>query len=123
LIADDNLDVVETFEIMLQTLGHEVHTATDGIQVLERAEQFKPEVIMLDIGMPKLDGFETARRLRQQAWARDTLLIAVTGWGHETDKRMSAEAGFNAHLVKPIEMPAILKLLDKVDEFKARSAG
>jgi PAS domain S-box-containing protein len=121
LIADDNVDVVETFEIMLQALGHEVHTATDGIQVLERAEQFKPEVIMLDIGMPKLDGFETARRLRLQPWARDTLLIAVTGWGHETDKRLSAEAGFNAHLVKPIEMPAILKLLDKVDEFKARS--
>jgi len=121
LIADDNLDVVETFEIMLQTLGHEVHTATDGIQVLERAEQFKPEVIMLDIGMPRLDGFETARRLRQQPWGRNTLLIAVTGWGHETDKRLSAEAGFNAHLVKPIEMPTILKLLDKVDEFKARS--
>ena len=81
LIADDNRDVVESFEVMLQMLGHEVETALDGLEALEKAEQFRPEVIVLDVGMPKLDGYETARRIRQTPWGRNVTLIAVTGWG------------------------------------------
>jgi PAS domain S-box-containing protein len=121
LVADDNPDVVGSFEVMLQTLGHEVATALDGLEVLEKAEQFRPEVIVLDIGMPKLDGLETARRLRQKQWAREAILIAITGWGDEKDKRQSAEAGFNVHLVKPVDPVALLNVLEKIDQSKANS--
>src|ERR1051326_647410 len=113
LIADHHPDVLESFEVMLQMLGHDVATACDGIEVLEKAAQFRPEVIVLDLGMPHLDGLETARRLRQQPWGRDAVLIAVTGWGHEKDKKQSAEAGFDLHLVKPIDAMTMLKHLDK----------
>jgi PAS domain S-box-containing protein len=122
LVADDNADVVETFEVMLQMLGHEVETALDGLEALEKAERFRPEVIVLDIGMPRLDGLETARRLRQQPWARDTVLIAITGWGNEKDKRQSAEAGFNVHLVKPVDPMMIVKVLDDLANSR-REAG
>jgi PAS domain S-box-containing protein len=115
LIADDNPDVVESFEVMLEMLGHDVETAFDGLEALEKAEQFRPEVIVLDVGMPKLDGYETARRIRQKAWGRDVTLIAVTGWGNEKDKHQSAEAGFDIHLVKPIDANSILKSLNTMD--------
>lgn len=108
LIADDNPDVAESFEVILQTLGHDVYTARDGVEALQKAEEHRPDVIVLDIGMPKLNGYEAARRIRQEPWGRDILLIAVTGWGQEKDKRESAEAGFNVHLVKPIDATAIL---------------
>ena len=119
LVADDNPDVVESFEVMLQTLGHEVATALDGFEVLEKAERFRPDVVVLDIGMPKLNGLETARRLRQQLWGREAVLIAITGWGDEEDKRLSAEAGFNVHLVKPVDPVTLLNVLDKIDRSKA----
>jgi CheY-like chemotaxis protein len=119
LIADDNPDVLESFEVMLRMLGHEVQTAADGVEVLAKAAEFRPEVVVLDIGMPKLDGLETARRLRQQPWGRNVVLIAVTGWGNEKDKRHSAEAGFNIHLVKPVDAMTVLQHLDKSDQSKA----
>jgi PAS domain S-box-containing protein len=118
LIADDNHDVLESFEVMLRMLGHEVATATDGLEVLEKAAKFWPEIVVLDVGMPKLDGFETARRLREQPWGRDAVLIAITGWGSEKDKKQSAEAGFNIHLVKPVDAATILKHLEKFDQSK-----
>jgi CheY-like chemotaxis protein/two-component sensor histidine kinase len=114
LVADDNADVVETFQVMLQILGHEVEVALDGWEALEKAAQFRPDVIVLDVGMPKLDGVETARRLRQQSWAQDVVLIAVTGWGSEKDKRQTAEAGFNVHLVKPVDPTMIAKVLGDI---------
>jgi len=119
LVADDNRDVVESCQVMLQILGHEVETAFDGVEALEKAEQFRPDLVVLDIGMPKLDGLQTARRLRQHPWARDTVLIAVTGWGSEKDKRKSLEAGFDVHLVKPIDGIAIQGILDRIGESKA----
>src|SRR5262249_20778539 len=82
LIADDNRDVVESFEVMLQMLGYEVQTALDGLEALKKAEEFHPEVIVLDLGMPKLDGYETARRIRQQTWGREVVLVALTGWSN-----------------------------------------
>jgi CheY-like chemotaxis protein len=103
LIADDNPDVVEAFEIMLETLGHEVQTAHDGFEVLEKAEQFRPEIAVLDIGMPRLNGYDAARQLRQRPWSSDLILVAVTGWGSDKDKRESQEAGFDVHWVKPID--------------------
>jgi two-component system CheB/CheR fusion protein len=115
LIADDNADVAGSFEVMLQMFGHDVRTAFDGLEALERAEEFRPDVIVLDVGMPNLDGYETARRIRQRPWGRDVVLIAVTGWGNEKDKNQSAEAGFDIHLVKPVDADTILKSLNKVD--------
>jgi len=115
LIADDNPDVVETFEVMLQTLGYEVQTALDGIEALEKAEQFQPHAIVLDLGMPKLDGYETAKRIRQRPWGQDVVLVAVTGWGNENDKLKSADAGFDMHLVKPIDATILLQYLNKTE--------
>jgi PAS domain S-box-containing protein len=121
LVADDNRDVVESFQIMLRILGHEVQTALDGQEAIERAEEFRPEVIVLDVGMPMLDGYETAIRIRQLPWGRDVVLIAVTGWGNEKDKIKSAAAGFNVHLVKPVDATTILEVLDQMDQ--ARTGG
>ena len=115
LIADDNVDVAESFEVMLQMFGHDVRTAFDGLEALEVAEEFRPEIIVLDVGMPKLDGYETARRIRQKPWGRDVVLIAVTGWGNEKDKSQSAAAGFDVHLVKPVDADTILKSLTTLE--------
>ena len=115
LIADDNPDVAESFEVMLQMFGHDVRTAFDGLEALEKAEEFRPDIIVLDVGMPKLDGYETARRIRQKVWGQDVVLIAVTGWGNEKDKTLSAEAGFDVHLVKPVDADTILKSLNTIN--------
>jgi CheY-like chemotaxis protein len=122
LFADDNRDVVESFEMILRTLGHEVETALDGMEALTKADDFRPDVIVLDVGMPRLDGYETAKRIRQRTWARDVVLIAVTGWGNEKDKLRSAEAGFDVHLVKPVDATAILDVLNQMDHSKAEKA-
>jgi PAS domain S-box-containing protein len=119
LVADDNRDVVESFQIMLRILGHEVQTALDGEEAIEKAEQFRPDVIVLDVGMPMLDGYETATRIRQRPWSRDVVLIAVTGWGNDKDKLKSAAAGFDVHLVKPVDATTILEALEQVDQSKA----
>jgi len=116
LVADDNADVAETFQIMLQMLGHEVQVALDGLEAIEKAEHFRPDVVVLDVGMPKLDGLETARRLRQQPCAKNAVLIAITGWGNEKDKRKTAEAGFNVHLVKPVDPAMIVKVLTDISK-------
>ena len=105
---------------MLHMLGHEVETALDGLEAIEKAQQFQPEVIVLDIGMPNLDGVETARRLRQQPWARHVVLIAITGWGDDNNKRESAEAGFDVHLVKPVDPMTLVDVLNNIDKSTAR---
>jgi signal transduction histidine kinase/CheY-like chemotaxis protein len=110
LVVDDNKDAATSLSMMLALDGHEVRRAYDGIEALEVAEEFRPEVVLLDIGMPRMDGYATARELRKRPWARDLFLVAVTGWGHQEDKRRSAEAGINRHLVKPVE-PEILRQL------------
>ena len=81
---------------------------------MEVAEKFHPELMLLDIGLPKLNGYEVARRIRQQAWGREMILVALTGWGQDDDRRRSQEAGFNFHLVKPVELAALEKLLSGV---------
>jgi CheY-like chemotaxis protein len=123
LVADDNRDVVESFQIMLRILGHEVQTALDGLEAIEKAEQFRPDVIVLDVGMPMLDGYETAIRIRQRPWSQDVVLIAVTGWGNEKDKLKSTAAGFNVHLVKPVDATTILEALDQMDQSRAGEAN
>ena len=111
LVVDDNLDAAESLAMLLTMMGHETLTAHDGLEALDAAAAFRPDVIFLDVGMPKLNGYEVARRIRQQAWGKDMVLIALTGWGQEEDKRRSLEAGLDAHLVKPVLPAALEKLL------------
>lgn len=118
LIADDNPDVAEAFEVMLQTLGHDVVTAHDGVDALEKAAKFRPDVMVLDIGMPKLNGYDTARAARQESWGKNITLIALTGWGSEKDKLQSEDAGFDIHLVKPVDPISLGKLLDSLQTAK-----
>ena len=89
----------------------EARTAYDGLEAVEAAAAFNPEVVLLDIGLPKLNGYEVARRIREQPWGKDMVLVAVTGWGQDEDRRRSQEAGFNAHMVKPVEPAALQQLL------------
>jgi signal transduction histidine kinase/CheY-like chemotaxis protein len=104
LIVDDNVDAAESLRILLSLVGYEVQLAHDGLAALRVAADFQPEVILLDIGLPRLDGYEVARRLRERPEMAKVLLIALTGYGQDEDRRRSHEAGFNAHLVKPIEL-------------------
>jgi PAS domain S-box-containing protein len=114
LIADDNRDGADSLAMLLQVMGHEVETAYAGDQAVEIAEQMQPDVILLDIGMPKLNGYEACSRIRAEPWGRDTVLVAVTGWGQEEDRRRSREASFDLHLVKPVDSRHLLKVLASV---------
>jgi CheY-like chemotaxis protein/nitrogen-specific signal transduction histidine kinase len=114
LIVDDNRDAAQSLALMLDLEGHEVRTAADGLEALEVAEVFRPKVVLLDIGMPGIDGYETARRLRARPWAKSALLCAQTGWGQEDDKRKARSAGFDRHLVKPIDPEELNRILAEV---------
>ena len=111
LVVDDNRDAAESLAMLLKLSGHEVHTAHDGLDAVEAAAKFKPDVILLDLGLPKLNGYEAARRIRERRG--DVVLVALTGWGQEKDRRRSAEAGFDTHIVKPVDYNALTKLLEK----------
>ncbi|MGH8496206.1 MAG: PAS domain S-box protein [Gammaproteobacteria bacterium] len=113
LVVDDNRDSADSLAALLRLAGNEVHTAYDSLEALQCAEQFRPDVALLDIGMPKLNGCEAARRLRLQPWGQNMLLIAVTGWGQEEDRRRTSAAGFNAHLVKPVDHATLMRLLEE----------
>jgi PAS domain S-box-containing protein len=111
LVVDDNKDTADSLGMLLQLKGNDIRTAHDGLEAVEIAEAFHPELVLLDIGLPKLNGYEVARRIRQQPWGRDVILVALTGWGQDEDRRRSQEAGFNFHIVKPVELAALEKLL------------
>jgi CheY-like chemotaxis protein len=110
LVVDDNHDSALSLAMMLSIMGHETRTAHDGESAVETAESFLPEVVLLDIGLPKLNGYEVAQRIREQSWGASMFLIAVTGWGQEEDRQRSSEVGLNVHMVKPVE-PAVLERL------------
>jgi len=114
LVADDNSDALESLATLLELGGHEVFSAANGALALESAEQNLPEVALLDIGMPKLDGYEVARRIRAQPWGRRITLVALTGWGQDSDRRRSGEAGFDSHLVKPLDLDKLTELLERL---------
>jgi CheY-like chemotaxis protein len=111
VVADDNEDSAASLAMMLEIMGHEVRTATDGVAAVEAAATFRPDAVLLDIGMPLLNGYDACRRIREQPWGQGILLLALTGWGQDGDKRRSREAGFDHHLVKPIEPEMLRKLL------------
>jgi len=111
LIVDDNLESAASLAMLLELAGDETKTAHDGLEAVATAASFLPEVVLLDIGLPLLNGYDVARKIRQQPWGKTMVLIALTGWGQREDRRKSHEAGFNAHLVKPMDYDALRKLL------------
>ena len=113
-MVDDNRDSADSLSTMLRLLGHEVAVAYEGLEAVEAAPAFRPDVALLDLGMPRLNGYDTARRIRQQRGCEGMVLVALTGWGQEEDKRRSREAGFDAHLIKPVDLAALGELLKGV---------
>ena len=111
LIADDNRDSADSLAMLLGLQGHDVRVAYGGQQSLEVAAEFMPEIAFLDIGMPGIDGYELARRLRQMPFTDRPILIAVTGWGRSEDKRLARDAGFDHHVTKPLEPDTLSTLL------------
>ena len=116
LVADDNQDSADGLGTLLELKGYEVETAHDGLEAVDAAAAFQPDVALLDIGMPGLNGYEAARRIREQPWGEAMVLIAVTGWGQDDDKQRAKEAGFDHHLTKPIDTADLEKLLREVAE-------
>jgi signal transduction histidine kinase/ActR/RegA family two-component response regulator len=116
LVVDDNRDGADSLAMMLRLLGDEVRTAHDGAEAIEVAEQFRPQVILMDVGMPRLNGLEATRRIRAQEWGRAVAIIALTGWGQDGDRVRSREAGCDGHLVKPVSLPDLEKLLAEATE-------
>ena len=114
LVVDDNRDSATTLAMLLSLTGNETKTAFDGLEAVETAATFRPDAILLDIGLPKLNGYEVARKIREQPWGQQMVLVALTGWGQEEDRRKSSEAGFNGHLVKPVDHAALMKLLGEL---------
>jgi CheY-like chemotaxis protein len=111
LAVDDSRDAADSLALMLQTMGHDTRTSYDGLEAIQAAATFRPEIVLLDIGLPKMNGYEAARHIKRQPWGKGMALIALTGWGQEEDKRRAFEAGFDYHLTKPVEATALEKLL------------
>lgn len=111
LVVDDNRDSATSLAMLLKITGNETHTAYDGLEAVEVAAKVRPEVVLLDIGLPKLNGYEACRLIREQPWGKNILIVALTGWGQEEDLEKSRNAGFNSHMVKPVELAALTKLL------------
>jgi len=111
LVADDLRDSADSLGLLIELMGHAVEVAYDGEEALRVAEQFRPDVVLLDLGMPKLDGFEVCRGIRTAPWGASVRLVAQSGWGQDDDRRRTAEAGFDHHIVKPIDPEALEVLM------------
>jgi CheY-like chemotaxis protein len=113
LIIDDNADVAQSLAMLLKISGREVDVALNGKEAIEKARETSYAIIFLDIGMPEMDGIETSRHLRALPFYDKTVLVALTGWGRESDRQRISEAGFDLHLVKPVDWEAVLEILEK----------
>ena len=111
LVVDDNRDSADSLATFLKMAGHVTYSAYDGIEACDVVEKIRPEVVLLDIGLPKLNGFEVCRRIREQSWGKGVVIIALTGWGQNEDRRKSIDAGFDNHMVKPVDPVALMKML------------
>jgi CheY-like chemotaxis protein len=121
LVIDDNHDSADSLGKLLGLMGNEVRTAYDGLEAVEAAAEFQPDVILLDIGLPSLNGYDAARRIRQQSRSAEPVLIALTGLGQEQDRLLSQEAGFDHHLVKPVDPDVLLGLLASAGRSKPKA--
>jgi CheY-like chemotaxis protein len=113
LVVDDNRDSAESLAVLLQLNGHEARAVYDGPNAVKTGAAFRPEIVVLDLGMPKMSGYEAARAIRGQEWGKGIYLIALTGWGQESDRRRTQAAGFDAHLTKPLNYEALTKILQQ----------
>jgi len=111
LVVDDNKDSAQTLAMMLKIMGNDIRTAHDGLEAVEKAQEYLPNVILLDLGMPKLNGYDVCRRIREEAWGSSMVIIALTGWGQAEDRQRTKEAGFDHHLVKPVDVAKLQELL------------
>ena len=111
LVVDDNHDAAESMSMLLELMGNETRLAFDGMEAVDAAASFRPDVILMDIGLPKLNGYEAAAQIRREPWGKAMILVALTGWGQDEDRRKSVEAGFDVHLVKPVDFATLTKLL------------
>lgn len=112
LVVDDNADFLAAVSEFLKLAGYSVRTAADGLEGFEAAEEMRPSTVFMDLGMPRMDGYEAARYIRRQPWGKDMQLVAVSGWGQAQHKQQSREAGFDLHLVKPVQMQDLLAVLE-----------
>jgi PAS domain S-box-containing protein len=121
LVVDDNRDSAISMTIMLRLLGNDVRSAHDGLEAFELAQSFHPQVILMDLGMPKLNGYDATRRIREQPWGHDTIIVALTGWGQEVNRARSKEVGCDGHLVKPVHLPDLEDLLNELAEREGKT--
>ncbi len=120
LVAEDNEDAGNTLKMLLEALGHEVFLVSNGAAAVEAVERFRPEVIILDIGMPVMDGYEAATRIRHGGRRNKTPIIALTGWGSLADRAKAQRAGIDHHLLKPLKLPALLAIFDSLPRPRRR---
>jgi len=111
LVVDDNPDSATSLAMLLGISGYETRTAMDGLEAVTAAEGFQPDVVLLDLGLPKLSGVDVARRIREQPWGKDMVLVALTGWGQDDDRKRSKDAGFDAHVVKPVDHDTLMDVI------------
>ena len=123
LVVDDNDDQAHSLGMLLHLLGHETQLAYDGSSAVEAAESFAPDIALIDIGIPGINGYEVARRLREMPHMADTVLVAQTGWGNEDDRARSREAGFNHHLLKPLDLAEVQRILSASVSLNSRKAS
>jgi CheY-like chemotaxis protein len=116
LVADDLFDAADSLALLLRLDGHEVYVAYDGEQALDAARQVLPEIALIDIDMPRLTGYDVARRIREQPWGASMYLIAVTGWAQDHDLEVAAEAGFDVHVVKPVDPDTLKRVIEAKPE-------
>ena len=122
LVADDNTDAATSLGILLEIMGHEVRVVHDGLEAVEAAALFRPDVILLDLGMPQLTGYDACARIRAQPQNKSALIAALTGWTQEEHKRRSQEMGFDQYLIKPVELAALEKLLREYPANRGKDA-
>jgi CheY-like chemotaxis protein len=113
-VADDNQDSADSVAMLLRLDGHEVQVAYDGEEAARAADAGWPQILVLDIGMPRLNGYQVAEHVRTMPWGRDVVMIAATGWGQDEDRRRSIASGFDAHLVKPIDPRGLTRLMGEL---------
>jgi CheY-like chemotaxis protein len=114
LVVDDNRDAASSLAVLLKNSGNQTYLAHDGLAAVEAAKRLKPDVVLLDIGLPKMNGYDVCRAIRHEPWGKKMVIVALTGWGQEDDRRRSSETGFDAHLVKPVEYAELSNLLAEI---------
>jgi Response regulators consisting of a CheY-like receiver domain and a winged-helix DNA-binding domain len=119
-VVDDNPDSADSLAALLAIPGNQVRVAYDGADGVALAAEFRPDAALLDLRLPRLDGYEVAQRIREQPWGKDMVLIALTGWGQDEAKQLSKEAGFDQHLVKPVDPAALLDLVSSLHQGRSR---